>query len=400
MSFSASRYLDSLDMFSIRLGLDNTRELMRRAGNPDRELEFFHIAGTNGKGSTGAMLECALRSAGLKTGFYTSPHLFDVRERFRVNGIAAPEETFNACACELAAAAGDLKTSYFEFATVLAMLIFVRAGVDAVVWETGLGGRLDATNAVTPAASIITNIALDHTSRLGSTLAAIAGEKAGIIKPGIPLFCGELPQEAEAVILERARQVGAPIVPPGEAPDENSVKIVDLPQAIVQKFRCRGREITLPLPGAMQRRNFRIVADLIDWFAPRRRFDADAAYAGLAAVRWPGRCQKIAPGLIVDGGHNPDGARALVEALRECRPGTKFTVVYGAFADKEAKSCLEALARIAARFRFVPPPLPGREAHSAAELLAVASALGIPAQADVNAVSAVEDALAGRRRPM
>lgn len=400
MNFICSEYLDSLDMFGIRLGLEATRELLRRAGNPERELRFLHIAGTNGKGSTGAMLECALRHAGLKTGFYTSPHLIDVRERFRVNGRAVPEEIFNACGAELAAAAEGMKPSYFEFATVLAALLFDRAGVDVVVWETGLGGRLDATNAVMPVASIITNIALDHTAHLGSTLGAIAAEKAGIVKTGVPLFCGEVPDEAAAVIAARAAEVGAVVVPAGESPDETSVRNFTDGAGIHQEFTCRGRRITLPLPGAMQRRNFRIVADVIEYFTPRWKFSADAAFAGLAAVRWPGRCEQLSPRLIVDGGHNPDGVRALKEALDECRPGEKFIVIYGAFADKEARACLETLAKVAAEFRFVPPPAHGRAVHPAEELLTIASQLGVAARAETNALAAVRTALAETELPV
>src|SRR5574344_1884336 len=256
-------FYDSLPMFGIKPGLEATRELMRRAGNPDRELKFIHIAGTNGKGSTAAMLECAFRKAGLTTGLYTSPHLLDVRERFRVNGRAVPQADFNAYTSELLEAAGygtpnQCPFTYFEFTTVLAALIFVRAGVDVVVWETGMGGRLDATNVVNPAASVITNIALDHQAYLGNTLAKIAGEKAGIIKAAAPLFYGVMPEEARGVLLKHAREVGAPATGPG--PEiEGEVRYSVEENSASQRFPYGGREIRLPLLGAMQRRNFRIV---------------------------------------------------------------------------------------------------------------------------------------------
>ena len=176
--FDTALYLENCNMFGIRLGLDSTKELLRRAGNPEKYLKFIHLAGTNGKGSTAAMLEHGFRSAGLTTGLYTSPHLIDVRERFRVNGKAVPTEIFNSIGEELAKAAEGGDFTYFEFATVLAALIFCRAGVDVVIWETGLGGRLDATNAVMSCASVITNIALDHQNLLGDTLEKIAAEKA------------------------------------------------------------------------------------------------------------------------------------------------------------------------------------------------------------------------------
>ena len=175
MDFNTAEFIDSLNMFAIRLGLDSTRELARRVGNPENSLRFVHLAGTNGKGSTGAMLERALREQGLTTGFYTSPHLIDVRERFRINGKTVDRECFDRCG-KILAEAGGKDFSYFEFATVLAMLIFKEAKCDVVIWETGMGGRLDATNIVTPELCIITNIALDHVGHLGDTTALIAAE--------------------------------------------------------------------------------------------------------------------------------------------------------------------------------------------------------------------------------
>ena len=187
-NFDGDKYFNSLDMFGIRLGLDDIRVHLQAVGNPHKDLRFIHIAGTNGKGSTGAMLECALRGAGLKTGFFTSPHLIDIRERFRVNGKTISREKFNAATEKLAKLSEGRRTTYFEFATVLAIMIFKEENCDAVIWETGMGGRLDATNSVDTSVSIITNIALDHQNHLGNTLAAIAGEKAGILRKNIPLF--------------------------------------------------------------------------------------------------------------------------------------------------------------------------------------------------------------------
>ena len=181
----SEKFFASLGMMVIKPGLERVKELAARAGDPEKDLRFIHIAGTNGKGSTGAMLECALRQCGIKTGFYTSPHLVALRERFRVDGKAVSSAEVDEAADILCRAAGDdLQYSYFEFATVLALLIFKRAGVETVIWETGMGGRFDATNIVIPELSIITNIALDHQAYLGNTVAEIAAEKAGIIKIG------------------------------------------------------------------------------------------------------------------------------------------------------------------------------------------------------------------------
>lgn len=363
--FDAGAYFDSLDMFGIRLGLDATRELMAKAGHPERGLRFIHIAGTNGKGSVGAMLERALREAGLRTGFYTSPHLIDIRERFRIDGKAVSTADFDAAAEELHREAGTGRYSYFEFATVLAMKLFAAAGTDAVIWETGMGGRLDATNVVTPQACVITNIALDHQAHLGGTLAAIAGEKAGIIKPGVPLFHGVLPPEARAVIYARAAEAGAPVHPPlfpvpGSEGMSNGC----------WKFTYDGRQIELSLPGRMQRENFRIVYHLLTDLSERWHFDLEKALGGLRHVRWPARFQHLGR-VIIDGGHNPDGVRALAEAAAESHPGEKFLVVYAAFRDKRAAECLKYLERIADEFLFTEPEAEGRAVYSPGELSAM-----------------------------
>ena len=360
--FDTAKYFESLNMFGIRLGLAAAEELMAKAGHPEKGLRFIHLAGTNGKGSTGAMLERALRQAGLRTGFYTSPHLIDIRERFRIDGRAVSVEKFNALGEELSIQSAGGSYSYFEFATVLAMKIFADAGVDAVIWETGMGGRLDATNVVLPSAAVITNIALDHQGHLGNTVAQIAAEKAGIIKAGIPLFYGVLPDEAKAVICGRARELDCAVYPPREAIPE-----VTGFDDICQKFQYDGREISLALPGRMQRENFRIVYEVLDHFAPRWKFDLNKALSGLAQVVWPARFQHIGR-VIVDGGHNPDGVRALTEAVKERYPDEKFLIVYAAFGDKHAPECLPYLETVAGEFIFTVPGADGRAAYEPEEL--------------------------------
>ncbi|MBO5900119.1 MAG: bifunctional folylpolyglutamate synthase/dihydrofolate synthase, partial [Lentisphaeria bacterium] len=233
--FDAEKYISELDIFGIRLGLERVSELKKLAGDPDRDLKFIHLAGTNGKGSTGAMLECALRNSGYTTGFYSSPHLIDIRERFRINGRSVERQIFEQETEKLSLLAGDDKFSYFEFTTVLAMQIFKSTGCDFVIWETGMGGRLDATNVVTPEAVVITNIALDHQDHLGSTVAAIAAEKAGIIKKRVPLFYGKLDDEAREVICAKAQELGCSICPPAaEVPEAESIRELD--DRFVQEF--------------------------------------------------------------------------------------------------------------------------------------------------------------------
>ena len=397
-------FFERLPMFGIKMGLDNTRNLLRLAGNPEKDLRFIHIAGTNGKGSTGAMLECALRRSGLNTGFYTSPHLTDIRERFRVNGRAVPMELFCNCVEELLNAASYgtdhcENFTYFEFLTVLAAMIFSRAGVDAVIWETGMGGRLDATNTVTPQAVVITNIALDHQAYLGNTVEEIAAEKAGIIKDGAPLFCGVMSDAARNVLLERARNTGSPVT--GPAPEiTGKVRYVFSGNRLCQQFQFNGRQVTLALPGAMQRRNFRLVSQVLAHFAPRWGFDFDRALDALEFVRWPGRCQWLNERLIIDGGHTPDGLTALQEALKEVLPGEKFTVVFAAFKDKEVRESLSLLAPLASEFIFVPIRETGRPCWSAEEFAGMLKelAIDIPCRGMDNGSTAVSTVICNSRQ--
>ena len=390
--FSTAEYLENSNMFGIRLGLDATKELLERAGRPDKYLKFIHLAGTNGKGSTAAMLEHAFRSAGFSTGLYTSPHLIDVRERFRVNGKAVPEEVFNELGKELADAAVGGDFTYFEFATVLAALIFCRAGVDVVIWETGLGGRLDATNAVQSCASVITNIAYDHQNLLGNTLAEIAAEKAGILKEGVPLFYNRLPEEARCVIEKRARELHCDIFP-SEAPvPECEGYVLSGSGMMCQRFSYEDHSFTLPLPGAMQRENFRTVYNVVRYFGEKWHFDALAALESLAQTSWPGRCQLVNKILMIDGGHNPDGVAAFTGALQELYPGVKHPVVYGAFRDKDYKSCVELLSKAASEFIFVPVPAAERPIASKEELGALADEFNTPWEYECDIAAALAKA--------
>ena len=395
--FDGDAYISNLNMFGIRLGLDNVEKLFSAVGDPQKKLRFIHIAGTNGKGSTGAMLECALRGAGLKTGFYSSPHLIDIKERFRIDGCAIDRKSFDDAVRKLAAASKDIQTTYFEFTTVLAALLFEQENCNIVVWETGMGGRLDATNAVLPQVTVITNIALDHQKHLGSTLADIAGEKAGILKPGVPLFHGELAPEAKQVILARARELGAAVTGPGdEIPP--CLESTESPCGFTQTFLWHGKKIELGIPGRMQRENFRIVFNVLEHLAEKLHFDFGRALASLARVRWPARLDKIEERVFVDGGHNPDGIRALTESLRELLPNEKFTVVYGAFKDKDASGCLPLYRDIAEEFIMIPNAETGRECHSPEELAASARALGFAARTAASGTEAVELALASSSR--
>ena len=348
-------WLAGLEFFGVKLGLHQTRMLFDELGAPDLKLRFIHLAGSNGKGSTGAMIDAALRGVGYTTGFYSSPHLVTVNERFRLNG-KVPEDSVVLAALDKVHAAADrmlekgYRITYFEAATATAAVIYAEAGVDFVIWETGMGGRLDSTNIVIPLASIITSISLEHKEYLGDTLAAIAREKAGIIKPTVPVFVGcTVPEEAMEVIRARAARCEAPLVQ-AVMPDDVKIEFEDdLP---FQTF-CGGR-ISLTLPGRFQRANAALALLVLENLAGRFRFDLDRAVRALKDTRWPARFQVFPhENLLFDGAHNPECAQGLAEALREVYPGEKFDFIYGSFVDKDTELFLRQLTPLAASFRFV-----------------------------------------------
>ena len=392
----AEKYISGLNMFGIRLGLERVRELAALAGNPEKDLKFIHLAGTNGKGSTGAMLECALRNLGYTTGFYTSPHLIDIKERFRINGRMVEEEIFEQETEKLAALAKDNSFSYFEFVTVLALRIFQAAKCDFVIWETGMGGRLDATNIVTPECCVVTNIALDHQEHLGDTTAKIAAEKAGIFKPGVPVFYGKLDESAKQVIESAAHKLGCQVFPPlAETPPAE--KIFESDTGFIQQFNYCGNEVKLSLAGAMQRENFRIVCNVLEYLAGKYGFSFQESIGYLDRVIWPARFQKVNSRIIVDGGHNPDGAAALVKGLEEFCPQEKFTIIFAAFEDKCVDETVKMLNGFACEYIFTRPTDWGRAAHSFDELKRLVPE-DIPCRWSDNADSALALALAGKHR--
>jgi dihydrofolate synthase / folylpolyglutamate synthase len=329
----------------MRLGLDPMREACSRTGHPERAFRVVHVAGTNGKGSVCAMVESIARAAGIRTGMYTSPHLCRFAERIRVDGAPVTDEALAELLTRALDEGPDL--SFFETATLAAFLAFREARVDLAVVEVGLGGRLDATNVVpTPVAAAITRIALDHTDRLGTTLEAIAREKAGIAKPGLDLLLGDMPASVRAAIDEVAHAAGA-----------TTTLVSDLDASTIAH---------LGLAGAHQRDNARIAASL------GRRVGASRAAIerGLADVRWPGRLERIG-NVLLDGAHNPDGARALAAYVTGLGiPPEQVVLVFGALADKDWASMLDELAPIASRRVYVAPQAASRGAAVTTDMVA------------------------------
>ncbi|PAW86439.1 MAG: hypothetical protein B9S33_08045 [Pedosphaera sp. Tous-C6FEB] len=339
-------YLHGLAMFGSRFGLETTQRLAEAAGNPQRRLRFIHVAGTNGKGSTCAMLESIYRAAGFRVGLFTSPHLVSFRERMQVNRQLISEADVARLVQEViqdqqSGLGQGQPPTLFEFVTVMALRYFAEQRCDLVIWETGLGGRLDATNIVTPLASVITNIALDHQQWLGDTLAKIAAEKAGIIKPKVPVFTGAEAPEAEAVIRSTAEQNHAPFTAVTRA---------------LATDASAGAPFALPLPGAHQRRNAALAVTVVEGLQRQLPVSQAELRRGLATVHWAGRFQRAQLGgreFVLDGAHNLDGVQALATALRETFPDQRLALVLGMLADKDWELMAATLAPLGLRFATV-----------------------------------------------
>ena len=320
----ALAWLYGTQTFGIKLGLENAQRLMAAAGDPQDRLRFIHLAGTNGKGSVCAMLDAILREEGVRSGLFTSPHLVEFRERIRVDGVDIPEEAVAEGLTLLrdVAAGWDHQPTFFEITTVLAAWWFDRAGAEIAVWETGMGGRLDATNVVTPLVSLIMPIGLDHQMWLGSTIAEITGEKAGIIKRGIPVVCAPQSHEALAVVEAKAQAQGSRLIVVGK-PYEGNVG----------------------LPGAHQKWNAAVALAALDaaGFVPAR----SSREIGLASVQWPARFQRTGENLFVDGAHNVPATEALVATWRGIFGERKARLVFGALRDKNPAELLSVLRAIA-----------------------------------------------------
>jgi dihydrofolate synthase/folylpolyglutamate synthase len=365
-------YLEKLQIFGIKLGFEQTFELMEAAGSPDKKLKFIHIAGSNGKGSCGAMLNAALRRAGFSTGFYSSPHLISPRERFRINGEAISKDDFADLVGALLPHAEKMKKAgrcptYFEFTTTMAARYFAEKQIDFVIWETGMGGRFDSTNVVEPICSVITGIALDHQQYLGDRVEAIAFEKAGIIKSGRPVFIGNLPEAAKEVVIKRADKLNALVVEVADAEILN-LNFSTLNSTWIQSFDFMQYRINLSMPGAMQRENFRIVFKILEYLAVEFEFQLSEALTGLEEAFWPARCQILPDGIIIDGAHNADGMQTLLGSLRELSPDKKLPVIFGSFKDKNTFECLELLEPVAEYFVFLPLATEFRQSWSGEEL--------------------------------
>jgi dihydrofolate synthase / folylpolyglutamate synthase len=347
--------------FGMKPGLDTMLALMEALGHPEQDLAAIHIAGTNGKGSVAAMCESVLRAAGYAVGRYTSPHLISLNERFFVRGLPSTDEMLERAAAEVDAASAtlgaDLDITYFEYLTAMMFVLFRTEKIRLAVIETGLGGRLDATNIVTPLVAVITRIGLDHCDWLGSTLEKIAAEKAGIIKPVRPVVCAAMPEEARCVIQETSQRQQALFV---EACESVTVSATQKTLA-GQTLKIETPEVSLPLihlplAGAFQLENVSTAVATLQLLSQTLAIPEVAYKTGLESVSWPGRFQLVqaTPPIIVDGAHNPDGATALIATLKSLVKKQPIVFITGFCGDKDVAAYLRLLASHAACAFAVP----------------------------------------------
>ena len=349
----AIQFLYGLQLFGTHFGLARTRQLAALAGNPHHQLRFIHVAGTNGKGSTCAILESIYRAAGLRVGLFTSPHLVSFRERMQVNRQLISETDVSRLVAEiqplLQQFPDDAHPTMFEVVAVMALKYFAEQHCGLVVWETGLGGRLDATNIVTPLACVITNIALDHQQWLGETLEKIAAEKAGIIKPGTPVLTATEAPEAFDVIEEVARNENAPLT------RVRAKAGFSLNQIFTREA---DRMPMLPLIGEHQKLNAALALATVEVLKAQIPVGAENIRAGLRSLNWPGRFQLIqnpdGQKILLDGAHNLAGAKALRMALEQAFPASQPLLIFGALADKNWPEICRELAPLASKIFTVP----------------------------------------------
>ena len=334
-------YIETIPKFTVKHPPEHTRELLSRLGNPQEGIKIIHVAGTNGKGSVCAYLNAMLLAGGKKTGLFTSPHLVRINERFQINGEDVSDEQFLNAFLKVEKAAkeyeaeGEGHPSYFETLFLMGMLIFKEAGVEYLVMETGLGGRLDATNVVEkPLACIITSISRDHTEYLGNTLEAIAGEKAGIIKAGVPVIYDASQPGPASVIAAKAKEMGSPAWP--MEPSFYEMKTQSR-EGITFTFAYPGgekAELAIPYVAKYQMMNASLAFYTMHILQDVHDIPKNVLAEGLSKIKWPCRMEMAAPGVIIDGAHNEDGIAQFVSTAGYFAKENEITILFTAVADK------------------------------------------------------------------
>ncbi|MDR2301443.1 MAG: bifunctional folylpolyglutamate synthase/dihydrofolate synthase [Deltaproteobacteria bacterium] len=387
--------LFDLQKFGMKFGLDSMNRILENLGRPHEALKFVHVAGTNGKGSTAAMLAEGLRLQGFKTGLYTSPHLITFRERIQINGeFVSQQEVIDLVNQVWPATDPDSPPTFFEFVTAMAFLYFKKKGVELAVIETGLGGRLDSTNVISPLLSAITNVSLEHTDHLGTTIEKIAFEKAGVIKPNTPFVGGRYTDKVARIVLEKTRELACPSVlvlgrdydvkiSAGQMGPAGTGQVIDY---LGPKWKLTG--LPLALTGPYQADNAAMALAMAETLA-EIGYDLDPGVisGGLKSVNWPARAETFAPGswppdghsaapLILDGAHNPAGALALTTLLKNA-PRQKLHLVVGVMADKDIAGVLAPVLELA-DYLYLTRPAYHRAADPELLLSRLTAALGPP----------------------
>jgi dihydrofolate synthase / folylpolyglutamate synthase len=381
---TAIAFLFSLERLGMKFGLENMMTICAALGHPERRFRSIIVAGTNGKGSVTAMTSAALHAAGLRSARYTSPHLERLEERFVIGEREVDAADLESAAqnvretVERLVAAGQLPglPTFFECSTAIAFELFQRADVDIAVVEVGLGGRLDATNVITPIAAAIASIDFDHQELLGTSLDVIAREKAGVIKPGIPVVVGEMAPEAAAVIEETCRERGATFIDVPSRVRATSVMVAGATRVTLQTAAHDLSDVTLALRGRHQVRNAAVALCLMEALADAGvHLAQDAIVSGLTGASWPGRLERLTwhgADVLLDAAHNPAGARALAEYLHDAG-WRDVTLVVGVMRDKDVAGMLAPLLPLATRVVCTTAPSP--RALAAEELAALARTL-------------------------
>ncbi len=384
--------LFDLQKFGMKFGLDSMRGILERLGNPHEGLAFVHLAGTNGKGSVGAMLQSVLMEAGFRAGFYSSPHLVTFRERIRIGrDLISEDEVLKLIEKVSAATDPASPPTFFEFVTAMAFCWFREQKVEVAIIEAGLGGRLDSTNVISPLAAVVTNISLEHTEHLGDAIAQIAAEKAGIIKKGLLTITGPLSPEAAQVMEETAARNGAPLYMLGRDFSAETKSFDELGRPVFDFVmgKLRLNDLRPALIGPHQAENAALAAALMPFLA-ERGFPATEKNLrdGLAKALWPGRAEFLPPGawppegvkakapLLLDGAHNPAGAQALAKTLAAI-PQKRLHLIVGVMADKDIAGVLGPVYREADRLYLTRPAF-SRAASPELLLEKVRAAFGEP----------------------
>ena len=346
----AVEYIYSIPKFTTKNKLEHTMEFMSRLGHPERSMKIIHVAGTNGKGSVCAFLSSMLTAAGKRTGLFTSPHLVKINERFQINNEMVSDEEFLLAyekvdqVVKQMVADGLPHPTYFELLYAVGMVLFKERQAEYVVLETGLGGRLDATNTVEhPLATVITSISLDHTEILGDTIEKIAYEKAGIMKPGVPVIYDGSNPKAEKVIVERAKELGCPAYPMYPSMYEVFLKSHKNIDFYLNCGYYEHTRVTVPYLADYQMMNSSLALLAIDVVDQDHQIPMETRLTGIKNTRWQGRMETVMPGVVLDGAHNASGVEEFVKTVRQIEGTQKVVMLFAAVVEKNFEKMIETI---------------------------------------------------------